>query len=233
MHQQFEFQEQRCDETRSDVPQGYWVSGEFVELTPDVSYIHRYVHAVDAESQKTLDHLYDGLSATGDESILKIMDNTYFVFKDYRLPEGNYYESPVYKSSMGDDMYILPRIVVSMKDGYEIDGILERLGSMVTVESSEPAFGGGTRYVLNCQMNTSKEVLAAVQVISGLVESEGISYFEPEIINLSIYAANMLTGIQALKTAKGDDAIYNLAGQRVDAFYKGVVIQNGKKRIVK
>ena len=41
-------------------------------------------------------------------------------------------------------------------------------------------------------------------------------------------------GIQAVKTAKaGNGFIYNLAGQRVDANYKGVVIKNGQKMIQK
>ena len=42
-----------------------------------------------------------------------------------------------------------------------------------------------------------------------------------------------MTAINTVKALKTDDAIYNLAGQRVDASYKGVVIQNGKKRIMK
>ena len=42
------------------------------------------------------------------------------------------------------------------------------------------------------------------------------------------------TGIEAVKTAKVyNGAIYNLAGQKVNANYKGVVIQNGKKFIQK
>ena len=42
------------------------------------------------------------------------------------------------------------------------------------------------------------------------------------------------TGIQAVKAVKaGNDYIYNLAGQRVDANYKGVVIKNGQKLIQK
>ena len=41
-------------------------------------------------------------------------------------------------------------------------------------------------------------------------------------------------GIQAVKAAKaGNGYIYNLAGQRVDANYKGVVIKNGQKMIQK
>ena len=34
-----------------------------------------------------------------------------------------------------------------------------------------------------------------------------------------------------MKATNADGAIYNLAGQKVDASYKGIVIQNGKKRI--
>ena len=42
------------------------------------------------------------------------------------------------------------------------------------------------------------------------------------------------TGIAPVKTVKvQSNAIYNLAGQRVDANYKGVVIVNGKKMIQK
>ena len=41
-------------------------------------------------------------------------------------------------------------------------------------------------------------------------------------------------GIQAVKTVKaGNGFIYNLAGQRVDSNYKGVVIKNGQKMIQK
>ena len=39
--------------------------------------------------------------------------------------------------------------------------------------------------------------------------------------------------IQAVKTVKADGAIYNLAGQKVNASYKGVVIMNGKKFLQK
>lgn len=43
------------------------------------------------------------------------------------------------------------------------------------------------------------------------------------------------TGINTVKTEKvnADDPLYNVAGQRVDKNYKGVVIKNGRKYIVK
>ncbi len=44
-----------------------------------------------------------------------------------------------------------------------------------------------------------------------------------------------MTGIESIKTIaeKANGARYNLAGQKVDSAYKGVVIQNGKKIVVK
>ena len=42
------------------------------------------------------------------------------------------------------------------------------------------------------------------------------------------------TGINTVKTVRVDDgAIYNLAGQKVDKSYKGVVVKNGKKMVQK
>ena len=41
------------------------------------------------------------------------------------------------------------------------------------------------------------------------------------------------TVIDSVKAVKSDGQMYNLAGQKVDASYKGIVIQNGKKRIVR
>ena len=43
-----------------------------------------------------------------------------------------------------------------------------------------------------------------------------------------------LTGISTVNAAMQQDGVrYNLEGQKVDAFYKGVVIENGKKILVK
>ena len=49
-----------------------------------------------------------------------------------------------------------------------------------------------------------------------------------------IYQYDDETSVQGIKQQPLDDVpIYNLAGQKVDASYKGIVIQNGKKRIVR
>ena len=224
---------------------GYWAGEKFlfIELTPDNAYNYRYVQTLDEESENALDDL---MADAADEAILKFIENRYFVKNDIRLPEGNYFESPIYISSEeGVPIIICPRIVVSLKEGYEIDGLLEQLGSKVTVERSETAYEGGIRYYLACQMNSSEEVLEAVRIISGFIESGGIRYFEPEMYNLSFtmygegdslidkLKGGDETAINAVKATKADDAIYNLNGQRVNASYKGLVIKNGKKVVIK
>jgi hypothetical protein len=46
--------------------------------------------------------------------------------------------------------------------------------------------------------------------------------------------AETTTGIKAVKVAEPENApLYNLKGQRVNSDYKGLVIKNGKKYVVK
>lgn len=47
------------------------------------------------------------------------------------------------------------------------------------------------------------------------------------------YEVEEVTGIGSVKADKMNGVRYNLAGQKVDAAYKGVVIMNGKKMVVK
>jgi hypothetical protein len=74
-----------------------------------------------------------------------------------------------------------------------------------------------------------KNVFLQDQGTASKITVEGI-YFGTE----AAYNAAVATGIQGVKTVKAQSsAIYNLAGQRVDANYKGVVIMNGKKVVIK
>ena len=54
------------------------------------------------------------------------------------------------------------------------------------------------------------------------------------VYNITLGTEETLAGITPVKTVKtGNGLIYNLAGQRVDASYKGLVIKNGQKMIQK
>ena len=74
--------------------------------------------------------------------------------------------------------------------------------------------------------------IISVPVTAGEVE---ITY---PVGSMNFYAFEFVaggdpTGIQNLKTNQNPNAIFNLAGQKVDAQYKGLVIKNGKKVVMK
>ena len=74
-----------------------------------------------------------------------------------------------------------------------------------------------------------KNVFLQDQGTASKITVEGI-YFGTE----AAYDAAVATGIQGVKTVNAQNgAVFNLAGQRVDANYKGVVIVNGQKKIQK
>ena len=62
----------------------------------------------------------------------------------------------------------------------------------------------------------------------------GLGFFEA-FANMTINITyESITGINEIKVNKQQsDAIYNIAGQRVANDYKGLVIKNGKKYLVK
>ena len=73
-------------------------------------------------------------------------------------------------------------------------------------------------------------------VVQGLLQK----YVKDEVVtpevaqNGKILTVNgKSTGITIIKAAQAEASLYNLAGQRVDANYKGVVIKNGQKMIQK
>ena len=73
---------------------------------------------------------------------------------------------------------------------------------------------------------------------SGTVEIKASSatWFKADNFRLTYYGAEStkeLTGIEGLQAAPAATGIFNLAGQRVDENYKGIVIKNGKKVLVK
>ena len=83
------------------------------------------------------------------------------------------------------------------------------------------------QYIFNA--NGSKMMLG------GIVFSEADDVVIKTIDGVEIYKGGGETAIQGAKvvTVAGNSAIYNLAGQKVNASYKGIVIKDGKKYIQK
>ena len=211
---------------------GYWWEDIFKEMTPDASSTYKFVLPMDYESEVTLKDLLAGRQMTEDKGLVKDIGGHFYVLKDHPLPEGNYFTSDFYqmrspKQKM-QTIYVLPRILVQLNEGYQVDDILEHLGNNVILYSSEKTLNW---HHLSCQVKTSEEVLKVVQILNSLYRSKkyGISYYSP----YNGFAASPLTAIKTINAEKPDDTVYNLAGQKVNTPYKGIVIQNGRKMVMK
>lgn len=176
---------------------GYWNNKHFVELTPDESFIYKYVLAMDTESQKAIEDLLAGKSETEDKSIIKSEKGGWFIRNDYPLPEGNYYESAFYnndsKAHYLDHYVILPTITFSLKDEIAIDNLLEQLAGKVTLVDSNNRYGR-TNYTLACQMKTSAEVLETIKLINDF-NLESMKFLSPEKFSIHPIADSFLIKI--------------------------------------
>lgn len=198
---------------------GYWNNKHFVELTPDESFIYKYVLAMDTESQNTIEVLLAGKSETEDKSIIKSEKGGWFIRNDYPLPEGNYYESAFYnndsKAHYLDHYIILPTITFSLKDEIAIDNLLEQLDSKVILVDSNNRYGR-TNYTLACQMKTSGEVLEAIKLINDF-NLESMKFLSPEKFSIhpiaDSFLIKILTGNYELSEPK---LIYEMNWEGVD-----------------
>ncbi len=58
-------------------------------------------------------------------------------------------------------------------------------------------------------------------------------YYTIDGYQATVTGINNITIDENQQGKRTNNAIYNLAGQRVDKTYKGIVIQNGKKIVIK
>lgn len=105
--------------------------------------------------------------------------------------------------------------------------------SFVTALQTGATKADGTQYGFTSKSGTP----AFAQVVSGQEIPAKKGYIVLSGASAAKYAINFddeATGIQTIEAASAaNDAMYNLAGQRVDKAYKGIVIVNGKKYLNK
>lgn len=57
-------------------------------------------------------------------------------------------------------------------------------------------------------------------------KKKSIKFYKKELVDAE---GNIVTGVKNVNVNASENAVYNLAGQRVDASHNGIVIKNGKK----
>ena len=105
--------------------------------------------------------------------------------------------------------------------------------AVVGIDGSEPPVTANEDAVIEC----SGKVESEAAVFSCTATKGGTAKSKETSGGMRVYSISINqnpTGIKAVKAdATENGATYNLAGQKVDESYKGVVIQNGKKVVVK
>lgn len=84
--------------------------------------------------------------------------------------------------------------------------------------------------------NSNDPIYGRFYTVCSKVDSDGSLYLYSWFRDVTFTPESTTTGINGVKTTaekKADGRIYNLAGQQVDKNYKGIVIENGIKRIQK
>ena len=128
---------------------------------------------------------------------------------------------------------------------FTIPGV--KAGSTITIdaESHKPSEGRGVELYTGVDADNLVDAATMIGDSFKPKEKESHSWTVEKDCDVIVYNTNGChiykievaagaAGIQAVKAVKaGNDYIYNLAGQRVDANYKGVVIKNGQKLIQK
>ena len=150
---------------------GYWNNKGLVEMTPVESIVYKFVWALDDESRQTIKGLYDNMKETGDKSIIncsKYSPFSWYVRKDYPLPEGKFFESDIYEPQApngsnaldGQFLVVLPQVNCLVNWRGSVEDLLEYLGDQVTADYiSEPSSLGAITCKFTCNLKTSKELL--------------------------------------------------------------------------
>lgn len=180
---------------------------KWVDLTPDESFLYRYVQAMDEASQDAIESFYAEKKDSEDRQILKGGRDRWYVKKDCNLPEGNFFESSFYKRTHENEWIyvVLPRIDVNLRSSCKIEGLLEYFGDKVSLgHSSEWS------HLLVCHMKTSQEVLKAIDDRYDF-EKECIIRIEPATYSLETdydaYLIRVLTGNTKKADVNGEKII--------------------------
>ena len=107
-------------------------------------------------------------------SFHKISNNGFLIIGNKIQDEQVDYFSQIYRTKQKDIVIILPRLVVSLKEGTSIKDILNSYSGKLDIES-----GNSQKYILKCNLNKSDEVLKLVNELTNRID---VDWSEPELM---------------------------------------------------
>lgn len=132
---------------------------------------------------------------------------------------------------LGADLQPGKFIKVYMSDVDEGDQIYIKETASWECLNSQTTMTAGTQVFA---MELTADIIDKIKT-SGMIiqrQGNGTTYdFEIRYVTVANTGATGLDSIVSRPASSGNDAVYNLCGQRVDASHKGIVIKNGRKYI--
>ena len=155
---------------------GYRYGDKFIHLIP--SSTNRYfVHARNPESKLYLEQR--SKKTYGQEymtdAVYMVSGNSFLVSSKPLLLENDYL-SALYQDTQGNPFYILPRIIIALKNGVQVDDVIKGYGEILTLDSVQRLKG---MYTLNCNMSTAQDVL---KIVAELDTIDNVEWCEPDMI---------------------------------------------------
>jgi len=95
--------------------------------------------------------------------------------KENRAKFSNYYSSVSFSDSYGNNVYILPLICVSLKEGYSIQPILKKFQKELSLKDRFESI-----FYLTCNLKSAQDVLYIVHEIDKM---DGIEWCQPDMID--------------------------------------------------
>ena len=158
---------------------GYWNGDSFIRFHPNVTPPYSLMVVThNDEGKAALKELAD-TEKTIIEQISPINDSVWFVSSKLYFESPLFYVSNSYRTDeMKTDSYpifILPRIVVKMKNGGDVSAIIEKYKDKLTYNPNSQILSGLTIFESN--VNNSNDLLMLVEEIAKL---ENVAWAEPD-----------------------------------------------------
>ena len=158
---------------------GKWYEGKFHEYTsPSEPPYLLLVQWNDNKGKEAIDYLLeknpDIISKLGHYET----ENVYWISSEKYFESPYFFVSSSYKSTEHEtldsyDMFVLPQIVLQMKDGKSVEAIKKEYGDRMTLDDNQILKG---MFLFNCKLTTSRDVL---KLASEIHQRDDVEWAEP------------------------------------------------------
>ena len=155
---------------------GYRCDGKFFQLTTSLSERY-YVQTRSSESKEYLEHILntEHRQNSSKSEVYMISENSFFVSSKSNLSEKDYI-SEEFNDLRGNPVFVLPRIVLALKDNTKITDVIKEYADKLAIDPIQRLKGMIT---LSCNLSTAQDVLKIVTELDGSGEVE---WCEPDMI---------------------------------------------------